>query len=160
MASMRERVQLMVNEIYRRDGAVRASVLVEEARPKHSPVHDAFEWDDKKAGNEYRLHQARSWIRKVEVIYGDRKERYVHVPSIVLSESVSGEGYYKPISVVVGDTEEYEAAKKAALATLNAAVAAFEELRQAAERTELDQRKRPDADMAEKGFGLVWRALA
>lgn len=42
--------------------------VVEAARDKKSPLHPAFEWDDKKAASAYRLDQAGSLIRAIDVI--------------------------------------------------------------------------------------------
>ena len=36
------------------------------------PLHDRFEWDDEKAGHQYRLQQARALIRVVREKYIDR----------------------------------------------------------------------------------------
>lgn len=99
--------------IIRRDGCIRPSVVVNEARPAKSPIHDDFEWNDKKAAEEYRLSQARQYIRITPVRIENNKpeQRLVHVvperiegPTAV---DTSREGYYKPVSVVVQNDSEY-----------------------------------------------------
>lgn len=50
-------------------GEATAEELVDYAKPKHSPIHHLFEWDNKTAGHLYRLDQARHWIRSVKVTY-------------------------------------------------------------------------------------------
>lgn len=42
--------------------------VVADARAKDSPLHECFEWDDKKAGSRYRLMQARRLIGSVQVV--------------------------------------------------------------------------------------------
>jgi hypothetical protein len=42
--------------------------FVERSRPKNSPTHDLFEWDDRKAAEAHRLHRAEEIIRAVYVI--------------------------------------------------------------------------------------------
>lgn len=42
--------------------------VVELARNGHSAMHKEFIWDDRKAGHEYRLHQARSLLQKVKIV--------------------------------------------------------------------------------------------
>ncbi len=42
--------------------------VVEKARPEEAPLHPAFEWDDRIAGEKYRENQARSVIRSVVVV--------------------------------------------------------------------------------------------
>ena len=52
-------------EIVRRQGrgVLRAKDVVEYARDPETALHGEFEWDDAKAGHEYRLEQARKLIR-------------------------------------------------------------------------------------------------
>lgn len=50
-------------EIWERRHALSAEIVVEEATPPGSPLHPAFEWDDKVAGHRYRLGQAADLIR-------------------------------------------------------------------------------------------------
>ena len=45
-----------------RDGVLTDEVVVEDARPRSSPLHDHFTWDDTKAGVILRLQQARELI--------------------------------------------------------------------------------------------------
>lgn len=103
--------------IYKRDGSVRASVLVKESKPKSAPLHDEFEWDDRLAASEYRLIQGRRIIRTT--VYRDAagvESRFVNVPSRVVydptAQETEREGYYKPIPVVAKCPSEYEAALK------------------------------------------------
>jgi hypothetical protein len=148
MDTIREGVEQVVNEIFQRDGYVKPSVLVDEARSAASPAHSAFEWDDNKAGNEYRLIQARGWIRKVSIIVEDRAEEMIHVPVIVGAEE--REGYYKPISQVRRCKDELEMARGEALTRLKAAKSAYDRLGVADEKL---NRK------ASKGFSAVESAI-
>lgn len=50
------------------EGRLTASELVEVNRPKDAPLHGAFEWRDKVAGNLWREHQARHIINSLEVV--------------------------------------------------------------------------------------------
>jgi len=50
-------------------GKITPSKVVDDATHSSSPFHDYFEWDNKKASNEYRLHQARQLINHlIEVV--------------------------------------------------------------------------------------------
>lgn len=157
MKSTKQKVQQVVSEIYAQQGKVRPSTLLEAAKLKSSPAHDAFEWNDNKAGHEYRLIQARTWIRKVRVIVEEHAERLVHVPTME-ADNASPEGYYKPISVVLKNRTEFEAALGATLANFNAARVAYEELKRAARGTTKKERL-PNFSKADKGFELVEEAL-
>lgn len=47
---------------------LKPSFVVEKAKPKSSPIHDFFEWDDKVAGGKYREWQARYLLSQIEII--------------------------------------------------------------------------------------------
>ena len=42
--------------------------IVDKAKPKASPIHECFEWNDEIAGDKYRLWQARYLIGRIEII--------------------------------------------------------------------------------------------
>ncbi len=42
--------------------------IVGKAKPKNSPIHEYFEWDDSVAGDKWRLWQARYLIGRIEII--------------------------------------------------------------------------------------------
>lgn len=154
--TIKQGVEQVVNDLYSQHGEVRPSILIEAARPKTSPAHEGFEWDNRKAGNEYRLIQARNWIRRVHVVVEDRPEIMIHVPQIrVEGEEVENEGYYKPVSVLVKD--EYRAALDETLSRLNAAKASFEHLKHASKNK---PEKAPAFKRADKGFDIVESALS
>lgn len=46
---------------------LRTEEVVNAARPNDSPLHDAFDWDDQFAGEQWRKHQARNLINAVVV---------------------------------------------------------------------------------------------
>ena len=160
---IKQKVQEVVAGIYHRDGEVKPTTLIAEAKPKDSPIHAAFEWDNKKAGHEYRLIQARSWLRRVEIIIEDRPERFVHIPRIVVDggaddgRRLKEEGYYKPISIVSKDRWEYDAAMTAAIANLRGAQNAYNDLKEAVSHCE--EVPEINFDMADKGFEMVETAL-
>lgn len=52
-----------------------AKELVRRARPKSSPIHHLFEWDNDRAADEYRLDQARKYIRAVYVVFKELPEQ-------------------------------------------------------------------------------------
>jgi len=49
-----------------RDGRLYPADVVNAARPKSSPLHRYFDWDDRSAAEKYRLDQARALIRSVQ----------------------------------------------------------------------------------------------
>ena len=152
-------VTKVVQELYNKDGSVQPSKLVEKARPKNSPAHDGFTWDETKAAYEFNLIEARSWIRVVQIIPADKEpaERMVHVPTIERSED-SKEGAYKPISVVCEQVDEFERAREEVVSKINSLLYSLKELDRAANG-------KGDADTVailtqlRKGISLVEKAV-
>lgn len=60
-----------------RNGRLTQDDVVQEAKAKDSPLHPAFEWNDKKAAHQYRLTQAGYMIRMITVSVdtGDGSEK-------------------------------------------------------------------------------------
>lgn len=77
------------------EGVLKPSDVVAFAEPNDSPLHGWFEWDDEKAGEKYRLEQARALIRTVVcmVEVPDDKPRLVRVFHALRSERRAGGGY-------------------------------------------------------------------
>lgn len=164
MNTIKERVQEVVNQIYKNNGEVRPSILIEIARPKGSLAHDAFEWDNRKAGDEYRLMQARQWIRKVEIIIEEQPERLIHVPIIMNCDNNethenTQEGYYKPVSIVLQDKSEFDAALNETLTKLIAAKSAYNVLKSAAKSEKKIKAKIPNFRKADQGFDMIETAF-
>jgi hypothetical protein len=51
-----------------RSGATAAEVVVEEAKNKHSPLHEAFDWNIKNAAHQHWLATARLMLRSICVV--------------------------------------------------------------------------------------------
>lgn len=111
------------------DGEVTPTEIVARSKPKSAPTHDSFEWDDKAAGHEYRLIQARSYLRIIVVkdVFEDQEVevRMAHVPP----ESGKGEGAYRTITRIIQSPSDFERALSAALSDLEAANKRVEELK-------------------------------
>lgn len=83
--------------LYESEGELTPELVVEAARSTASPLHTAFEWDDRAAADKYRIVQARELLRKAEVVIEERRvRRFVYLPS------TSG---YHPIDKVVADRD-------------------------------------------------------
>ena len=85
-------------------GVLLPSAVVEAARPKSSPIHSRFEWDDGVAAEQYRLCQARQLIRvSVECIegVGDPVDVFVSLGS----DRVKDGGGYRLVVDVLNDEE-------------------------------------------------------
>lgn len=49
-------------------GDLKPGLVVEEARPEESPIHEAFEWDDSEAARLHRENQARRLMNRIDVV--------------------------------------------------------------------------------------------
>lgn len=108
-------------------GKVEATLVVEEARPKESPLHPAFEWRDKIAGEQWRLWQARSLIRSVHVVSNQNPEEppaqaFVHIP-----KTAEESGYYQSVELAAQNIDEAALALKELKGKVDAAIKSFED---------------------------------
>lgn len=72
-----------LEDIEKESGEVTAELLLKKATPKDSELHTLFEWDNKKAAGEWRLHQARQIIGAVAVVYEEEKEEPITTRAFV-----------------------------------------------------------------------------
>jgi len=84
------------------DGVISPEKVVDAARPKTSPLHDYFIWDDGEAARQYRLEQARRLIRVVvDVIeLPDKSQREVRV-FVSLPSDRNADGGYRVMAQVL-----------------------------------------------------------
>lgn len=54
-------------KVEKKYGSITSQNVLESARPKKSPIHSLFEWDDTKAAEKYRLRQATLLITNLAV---------------------------------------------------------------------------------------------
>ena len=64
-------------------GNATAEAVVDAAKSKGNPLHGEFEWDDPTAAHEYRMTQARSLLRSIQVIREDMPNRPHRVYEVV-----------------------------------------------------------------------------
>lgn len=142
MATKEQRIQAL-SAINKRDGCITASRVVEEARPKSSPIHDEFEWDVNKAAYEYNLSQARRLIKvtPIKVDGSVAMQRVVHVPPVQIDGPTAAtnrrEGVYKTIASVVKSESEYERALRQLQMQMHAIERSIHELKRACGKEEV-----------------------
>ena len=73
--------------------------VVDAARDKNNPLHDIFEWNNSKAGKQWRLQQARMFINEIKVIIED-KEIYVYENVKVMVDDVTVNREYKTLTEI------------------------------------------------------------
>lgn len=71
--------------------------IVRAAESKRSPLHPAFEWNDEKAANHYRIDQARKLISLIDVVFVKADQSEVQVRAFVSVEAPGGRGYTQTV---------------------------------------------------------------
>jgi len=106
-------------------GPLTSSRLVDVAADPAYILHDKFEWDDTKAGHEYRLIQARKIIASVVHSPAGASRPipvYIHLPA------PQGEGEYVPAVVLARQPARWQLARDEVLRYLDAAQDAVADL--------------------------------
>jgi hypothetical protein len=127
-----------LNRIKLRDAALTARAVVEESRPDDAVLHPIFEWDDTRAAESYREHQATSLIRSVRLIAepGDsitERTTTTHEPAFINVSPAGSVGAYKSPTEVVRTESYFATAIENASRQVAAAQDAMNELRRLAE---------------------------
>jgi hypothetical protein len=84
-------------------GHLTAEMVLEDARPAKSPLHDAFTWDDSEAAHKYRLEQARYIIRSV--VYLPAEMTDPEPVRAFVRVQPNGDEHYTSLHVAMGDEE-------------------------------------------------------
>lgn len=88
----------------RNNGRLSQDAVIVEARDKASPLHPAFEWNDKKAAHQYRLTQAGYVIRMLSVTYVEEDKKTEPVRAFV-NVSRGEDRSYTSIAHAMSDDE-------------------------------------------------------
>ena len=111
-----------LERISKEHGEVTPPLVVDEARPEESPIHEIFEWDDYVAAEHHREHQARSLIRSIEVVKpeGNTEPVFIHIHS---------EQAYLPTKTVVNDVDFFAEAKRSAEKKVTRSICIFKPIK-------------------------------
>jgi hypothetical protein len=75
-------------------GKLTPEIVLDEARPLNSPLHDRFEWDDTRAAEAHRINQARNLITSCKWVYKEATDK-------------AGPEYVRAFHAIRGDDREY-----------------------------------------------------
>ena len=103
-----------LDRIYQKHGELNPTDIVDESRPTFAPLHPCFEWDDAKAAEKYREHQAGNIVRNITVVC-DTQEEPQNVRAFVRVQST-----YQPINIVLEDADKTQELLQSALMELKA----------------------------------------
>ena len=99
----------VAGEIIQRLPVRSAEALLTVAKARDNPLHSQFEWEDSRAGQQYRLLQARTMINSLHVEVVDSKNVPRHVEAFV--HTVDRSDLYVP--TLEASSEELGKAEKA-----------------------------------------------
>lgn len=85
-------------------GRLDPQLVVRTARPKGSPLHRHFEWDDRKAGERFRLWQARQLVRSVEIVIEESSEPIPAFYSVAMTDDEQDREYMPLRDVLTDET--------------------------------------------------------
>jgi hypothetical protein len=140
--------------LYEADGDVRGSRYVEVGRDPDHPFHPTLEWDNDKAGHQYRLQQARNIIASIEVVMVDETgddsgEHPVPMPVFFSVPSTDQrEGRYRTLDDVIRHPEELTAATLALMEKRDALEARLQHLKRRVEGSPDEQIRTRAASLA------------
>ena len=95
------------------DGLASPQAIVNRARPKKSPLHPAFEWEDTLAAEAYRRDQARSLVTNFELVFEEGNS----LPAMV-NVRVNKQRGYMPTEKAMEDSDLRNQVLKQALTQL------------------------------------------
>lgn len=136
------------------DGKLTPPAIVEAAKPAKAPLHPCFEWDNSKAGKEWRMHQARNLVRVVHAVNEETKEvapAFVHV-------RIEQEPYYQSTEVAVQNVDEWESAIAGLTMKLRGAKTGLDDLIRVASQKDSPSHAVAVATIA-KAFALIDETL-
>ena len=95
-------VEKELRALHSRDGVLPCEAVLDAARPKNSPLHDYFTWDDSRAAERYRLIEAGRLIATVRIEYRRKKAaQVVYTPAFIPTGTNSeGKREYFPVEEV------------------------------------------------------------
>jgi len=134
----------VLDSIFQRDRCIQAQAVVDEARPKASPIHEGFEWRDNVAANEHRKWQARNMVRSIEVIQPQEPAEQSSVETVEVQtaytfagngNSKTPSGYY-PTEVVKQDFDLFHRAMQDAQKALRSAENRVNDLKRIAKESD------------------------
>lgn len=105
--SLNERIDAELESLRKQHGVIRPGDVVEYAADPGTALHSQFTWDDKVAGHQYRLWQARQIISvRVQIIEkaNEPVRLYVSLPS----DRKAGNGYRALVDVLNDEEQRAE----------------------------------------------------
>lgn len=155
-----EKAAAEFERIREKTGGLTPGAVVDASRPKSAVLHSAFEWDDKKAAEQYRQNQAATIIRAIVVTHDDadvpEHRQYVLVTQDDKPQAV----HYVPAEIAAQRVDLFSDALgrlEAKVRELQSSIREFESL---AQREAKDPERMARIGMAVKALETASAAIA
>ena len=106
----------LFEQLSKTEEGLTAKTLLEANKPKNAPLHAEYEWDNKKAAEEWRLHQSRHFINSLSIVT-TVKEKETPVRAFFITTEANK---YEPITAIVQEENKYNSLLSTALSELKA----------------------------------------
>ena len=106
----------LFEQLSKTEEGLTAKTLLEANKPKSAPLHADYEWDNKKAAEEWRLHQSRHFINSLSIVT-TVKEKETPVRAFFITTEANK---YEPITAIVREENKYNSLLSTALSELKA----------------------------------------
>lgn len=95
-------IEKELRALHSRDGVLTCEAVLDAARPKNSPLHSYFTWEDSRAAERYRLIEAGRLIATVRIEYRRKKAaQVVYTPAFIpTGTNNEGKREYFPVEEV------------------------------------------------------------
>ncbi|MBQ6599980.1 MAG: hypothetical protein IJH79_20740 [Lentisphaeria bacterium] len=84
-----------------KDNNLCAQSLVDVSRPESAPLHNEFEWDDAKAGEEWRKAQAGNVIRHLIIVREEPETKEEQTPIRAFFKIEHDDPHYTPVEIII-----------------------------------------------------------
>ena len=89
------------------EAGLTAETLLDANRPKGTPLHEDYEWDNDLAAESWRLYQSRHFLNSLTVcIFSDKSSAEVQTRAVHITTDAHK---YEPISLIVQQKDKYAA---------------------------------------------------
>ena len=141
-------------------GHVSSQIVVDEARPEDAALHPAFEWDDAKAAERFRVHQASSLVRAVVVVPPEKSATPEHRAYVLTSVESEPRPVYVDAQAVVESPSLFADALERLERRLSEAKRSVSELQELAEQAGTEPERMARIGLAIKAIEAAGAAVA
>lgn len=122
-----------LEEIEEENGEITARLVVDKATPEESELHSLFTWDNEKAADEWRLHEARRVIAAVAVVYEEDNNAENHTIRAFANVGARNKASFVTMAKALSDEESRSIVLQHAIEELQAFKAKYAGISELAE---------------------------